>query len=305
MKKIILSAIIAFSIGSCSNDDDTTTPTNATNKFADVSAKFGSSETSLTGKPVLRPATVPVSIDQITVAVVNVNPAVTTPSTVFDFGTGAGYEQTKYYIDNVTSGSNTFTATATTTGTAGFTVTVQTSKTEADAVIANDQAKTPYAQYTDLKVVDIVLGQAQSIPFNLTTNQGRLIIQVASAPILTAMGRKIELTGNRYDAAGTQMGAGQTLDITGNKTATFYWNDVNSVSTYKTAGAGNVSNTGARIDYAIHIYNAAGTTVEKTYARSYYIKGSTSKTVLDVVTYEGITESINEAVFTVEKWEVE
>jgi hypothetical protein len=292
MKKLILSAIIAFSIVSCSTDENDTIPTDTTGiNTTTVSAKIGVGKDafpSTTGKNVNR-GTIPTTINTITVDVVNNNGAIPTSQTIFDLVSSGGESQ--FLIENVASGGNTFTAKATTTGTAKLTVVPYNYVSDAntDAKITAEKNAVPYAKYEAVVGMNIVLGIAQEIVFPLLTNHGRIIGTVETGSVLTATGRKVEVIAQRFDATNTSLAPAATFDITGNKCVIAAWND-------DTAVKGNY------MKYIVNVYGADGITIEKTFNKTIAIMESTGITSKISVTGEGLTESINYGTFTIPVW---
>jgi hypothetical protein len=292
MKKIILSAFIAFSIISCSNDDDAAPENISGTNTTSVTAKIGVGKDafpSTTGKNVNR-GTIPTTINQITVDVVNNNSAIPTSQTIFDLVASGG--ETKFLIDNVASGSNVFTAKATTTGTSKLSVIPYnyTSDATTEAMIKGEKDAVPYAKYEAIVGMDIILGTPQEIIFPMLTNHGRIIGTVETASGLSASGRKIVVIAQRFDASNNSLAAAATIDLTGNKSVIAVWND-------DTAIKGNY------MKYIVNVYNdAAGTTLEKTFEKTIAIQESTGITAKIAVTGEGLTESINYGTFTIPAW---
>jgi hypothetical protein len=290
MKKIILAAILAFNIVSCSDDHDCPQNITGTNATA-VTAKFGVGKDAFptTGKSVNR-GDIPTTINRITVDVVNSNSAILPNQTVFDLVASGG--ATQFLIDNVASGSNNFTAKATTTG--GSKLSLEPydfiSNDDTDAKIAAKKNAVPHANYEAVVGMNIILGTAQEIAFPLLTNHGRLIVDMETATILSNTGRKVEVISQRFNADHTPISAVTTNDLTGNKSLIAVWND-------DTALKGNYTK------YTVNVYNdAAGTTLEKTFERTITIIESTGITSKLTITGEGLTESINYGTFTVPEW---
>ena len=291
MKKIILAAFIAFSIVSCSDDNKSTSDTNAELKTSTVTAKIGVGKDAFpkTGKNVNR-GTIPTTINRITVDAVNNNSAIPASQTIFDL-VGSGGEL-KFLIENVASGANTFTAKATTTGTPILSVIPYNyaSDSNTDAMITASKNAVPYAKYEAVAGMNIILGTPQEVIFPMLTNNGRIIGTVETNQLLTNSGRKVQVIAQRFDTTDTPFTSALTVDLTGNKSVIAVWND-------DTAVKGNY------IKYIVNIYNdAAGTTLEKTFEKIITVEESTGITAKITITSEGLTESINYGTFTIPAW---
>jgi hypothetical protein len=291
MKKLILAAFIAFSIVSCSEDNDSATEDTTGLNTTSITAKIGVGEDAFpntTGKNVNR-GTIPTTINTITVDVVNNNTAIPPNQTVFDLvGSGGA---TQFLIEDVSSGGNTFTAKATTTGIAKLTVAPYTYTSDAttNAMIKGEKDAVPYAKYEAVVGMSIILGTPQEIVFPLLTNNGRIIGTVETAAQLSATGRKVEVIAQRFDSTNTPLAAAATLDLTGNKSVIAVWND-------NTAVKGNY------MTYIVNVYGPDGTTIEKTFHKTIAIIESTGITTKITVTNEGLTESIDYGTFTIPAW---
>jgi hypothetical protein len=290
MKKIILTTIMAFSIVSCSSDDKTPDAI-ATKNTTTVTAKIGMGKDAFptTGKNVNR-GTIPTTINRITIDVVNNNIAILPTQTIFDLVASGG--ETKFLIENVASGSNVFTAKATTTGISKLTVApyIYTNDATTDAMIKGERDAVPYAKYEAIVGMDIILGTPQEILFPLLTSHGRIIGTVESAALLAATGRKVEVIAQRFFADDTPVSTAVTVDLTGKKSVIAVWND-------DTAVKGNY------MKYIVNIYNnTAGTILEKTFEKTIAIQESTGITAKITITNEGLTESINYGTFTIPAW---
>jgi len=288
MKNLILSlVIIASVITSCSNDE--TTPT--TSQYSKVIATIGIGENAFPStRANVNRGTIPTTINRITVDVVNNNPAFIPTQTVFDLVNSGGASQ--FLIENVASGGNTFTAKAATTGASKLSVTPYeyVSDADTDAKIKAAQDAVPYANYTAIAGLDVILGQAQEIRFPMLTSNGRLIGTVETSPLLSASGRKITVTEQRFAEDNTPVGDLLTFDITGGKSVIAVWNDASAIQ-------------GSYIGYVVKVYNdAAGTNVEKTFEKKIVIKASTGITSKTTISSEGLTESINYGTFTFPTW---
>ncbi|OOG63018.1 hypothetical protein [Flavobacterium sp. A45] len=291
MKKIILSAIIAFSIVSCSHDNNSPGDTTGLKKGS-VTAKFdvGKDAFPTTTNKNTNRGTIPTTINRITVDVVNTNPGIPANQTVFDLVASGG--ETKFLIDNVSSGANVFTAKATTTGLPKLTVAPYnyTNDATTDAMIKGERDAVPYAKYEAIVGMDIILGTPQEIIFPLLTNHGRIIGTVETESLLTASGRKVEVIAQRFDTSNASLAPSLTIDLTGNKSVIAVWNDDSAVK-------------GNYIKYIVNIYNnAAGTILEKTFEKTIAILESTGITAKITITSEGLTESINYGTFTIPAW---
>jgi len=293
MKKIILATFITFSILSCSTDNDSIAEETVGINRTLVTAKIGVGKDAFptnTGKNVYR-GTIPTTINQITVDVVNNDSAIPPTKTIFDLvaNNTAGAED-MFYIDDVTSGDNVFTAKAYTTAAAKVSTTPYTTVDSAttDAMLTAQKSNVPYAYYQAVVGKNIILGQSQEIQFPLTTLNGRIIALIETGPTLTAINRKVEVIGDRHNPDGSLINSG-TIDITGTKSALLYWSDTNSVKD-------------AYVNYTVNIYNAAGDTVEKTFTKKITVIESTGITSKNTITFNGITEDINYGTFTIPEW---
>jgi hypothetical protein len=291
MKKIFLAAFIVFSIVSCSSDDNTSDAI-ASKNTTTVTAKIGVGKEAFpttTGKNVNR-GTIPITINRITVDVVNNNAAMPATKTIFDLVSSGG--ETKFLIEDVASGANVFTAKATTIGVPKLSVVpyVYTNDATTDAMIKGEKDAAPYAKYEAVVGMDIVLGTPQEIVFPLLTSHGRIIGTVETASILSASGRKVEVIAQRFFADHTPISIPVTADITGNKSVFAVWND-------DTALKGNY------LKYIVNVYNnAQGSIIEKTFEKIIPVQESTGITAKVAVTGEGLTESINYGTFTIPSW---
>jgi hypothetical protein len=291
MKKIILSAIIAISIVSCSHDNNSSGDATGLKK-ASVTAKFdvGKDAFPTTTNKNANRGTIPTTINRITVDVVNTNPGIPANQTVFDLVASGG--ETKFLIDNVSSGANVFTAKATTTGIPKLTIAPYnyTNDATTDAMIKGEKDAVPYAKYEAIVGMDIILGTPQEITFPLLTNHGRIIGTVETESLLTASGRKVEVIAQRFDTNNASLASAITVDLTGVKSVIAVWNDDSAVK-------------GNYIKYIVNIYNnAAGTILEKTFQKSIAVLESTGITAKITITSEGLTESINYGTFTIPAW---
>jgi hypothetical protein len=287
MKKIILAAFIAFSIVSCSDENDTATALPTTT----VTAKIGVGKDAFpgtTGKNVNR-GTIPTTINRITVDVVNTNGAIPATQTIFDLVASGG--ETQFLIENVASGGNTFTAKATTTGSSKLTVVPYNyiSDADTDAKITGEKNAVPYAKYEAIVGMNIVLGVPQEIQFPMLTNHGRIIGTVETASVLSASGRKVEVIAERFYADNTSVAGPITVDLTGSKSVIAVWNDDKAVK-------------GNYMKYIVNVYGADGITIEKTFNKTIAVIESTGITSKISVTGEGLTESINYGTFTIPNW---
>jgi hypothetical protein len=296
MKKTILSLAILASISltSCSSDESNGLPNTVTAGTGKVAIKFTAPQDApLTGKNVDR-GTIPITIKSIEVTATNTNAAILPTKTNFEFGTGAGFTAGNYFIEKVTSGDNTFKAETTSAGTEITENKLSSAKFLADVVIDNYKKQTPYAHYEDAyAATTITLDTPQELSFAITTNNGRLIIEAGTDPTLTAMARKITITGQKYAKPGTntadKIGSLVTVDITGDLTVAACWSD-------------HLSIAGAHVDYTFNIYDPSGNNIEKSFNKTYVIKKSTGSVVRDLITYQGITEDIDYATFVVDPW---
>jgi hypothetical protein len=292
MKKIILAAFIAFSIVSCSDDNNSAPENISGTNTTSVTAKIGVGKDafpSTTGKNVNR-GTIPTTINTITVDVVNNNGAIPASQTIFDLVASGG--ETQFFIENVASGGNTFTAKATTTGSSKLTVVPYNyiSDANTDAKITAEKNAVPYAKYEAVVGMNIILGSAQEILFPMLTNNGRIIGTVETSTVLSNSGRKVEVIAERFYADNSSIAGPITVDLTGSKSVIAAWNDDKAVK-------------GNYMKYIVKIYNdAAGTTLEKTFDKTISIIESTGITAKITITGEGLTESINYGTFTIPAW---
>lgn len=291
MRKIIFTACIALGLLGCSHenaDDNINTDQKTT-----VIAKIAVGEEafpSLNNKNVNR-GSIPTTINKITVDVVNNNPAVPHSQTVFDLvANGSPGAENSFYIDDVTSGINTFTATASTTAEAMATTTtyIRVDDATTNSMINSQKEKIPYAKYKAIQSKNIHLGVAQEIQFPLTTLNGRIIALVETGTTLSAMNRKVEVIGARKTEGGAIVNTG-TVDITGTKSSLTYWSDDNSVK-------------GAYLDYTVNIYSEDGLEIENTFTKKITVKESTGITSKMTITIDGITEDIHYGTFTLPPW---
>jgi hypothetical protein len=301
MKKIILSAFIAFSIVSCSNDNDAAADTTATNHNGSVEVSFGNSflQPSRTGKPVDR-GSIPVAIDQITVDATNITtPTFPQSTTVFDLVTGG--TQTKFFLDGLASGTNSFTAKATTNGPKVSDEAIYDDATNGalNAFNAN-KGVTPYAKYTATTSATIDFKAPKTIAFNMATSNGKLNTYVYTGPTITATSRKVIVTRATYTMIGgtpdpandTVIDPAQIFNITGSKSFVSTWsNDLAIVGNYAVL--------------VIDVYDQAGAQIETTSSTIIKIKASTTINTTIAITKDGITTSENEALFNFPDWIVE
>jgi hypothetical protein len=295
MKKIILAAFIAFSIVSCSSDEDTT-PVNSTNQFANVTAGF-SAPSKLTGKTIDR-GSIPVAVKDITVKTVNATAGLNTADVLFGIVTTGG--ENDYTIPGVFGGINTFTATTTSVSSEQSYAMALTGTDAADlqtkttAKVAELKGLTPYAMYASKATasntqVNVIIGQAQVIPFIMETNQGRLITLFETKPDLSATGYFVEITGTGYYSNGVA-GPSSAFDISGFKSQMYYWSNSKSID-------------GAHMDYTINIYtDNTKNTLVKSFNSSATVNSNVGKTVTFSVGLSDVTESINTAGFTWSPW---
>lgn len=291
MKKIILSLlVIASVVTSCSNDE--TKPT--TSQYAKVIAKIGVGEDAFpASRADVNRGDIPVTINKITVDVVNTNTAFPPTQTVFNLVNSGGASQ--FFIENVASGYNTFTAKATTTGAPNLTIDLYdfVSEADTDAKIKAAKEAVPYASYGAIVGSNIILGTPQEIRFPMLTANGRLIGTMETEALLSKSGRKVELDIEGFHADGTSVDTKVTLELTGGKSAFAVWNDKFAVH-------------GSYVEYQVRIYNdAEGTKVEKTFNKTIVVKASTGITSKTTISAEGLTESINEGTFTFPEWSEE
>jgi hypothetical protein len=322
MKKVFLAAIIAFGFASCSNDDDSI-PENTTSQYANVTAKLASFDAnkSLTGKPVQR-GTIPTTINTITVTVDHSNIAVLDQTTIFNLvADGTADAATAFNIEKVTSGINMFKAVALTTASPSMTVGMTTgyTKEQTTALLTTQQAMVPYVKYTADVSKSIVLGSPQEVAFNMATANGRIISSVETAPTLTAMGRKVTVTGQRFlsgtigsqsadrstpvtitnavplvasnggstDTVGAVIPslttpAGTQVNITGTVNSWGYWSNENSVTGgFIYLKTDIYGPNGAGVDGILGGANAADDVISTTIEKSYY-------SIISVVANRGI-----------------
>jgi hypothetical protein len=324
MKKVFLAAIIAFGFASCSTDENDT-PTNTTSQFANVSADF-SAPSKLTGKTITR-GSIPVSIEKLTVSVINATGGLITPDVIFDVVASGGTND--YTIPGVFAGYNTFSAVSTMTqkaiddsATSGFKTITGANATElatnTAAALASDKLKTPYAIYNSIQNVSnkdvlITLGDAQAIPFPMETKSGRLIISWETDTALTNTGYVVKVLSRAFNADNSPRYAGpQEFDITGLKNEIMYWSTASSTegayqktrivifdkepvySKTPTFGLDNKCDNGAII--------TNGAIIIKEFNSTITVNANVGKTAKNVVGLTDVVESINTAGFTFTPW---
>ena len=291
MKKIILASLVAVSILSCSSNDNESPEITGKNTTI-VMAKFGVGEEAFpTSKGLtVNRGTIPTTINRITVHVENINTAVPSSQTIFDMVSFGGASD--FFIEDVASGMNTFTAKATTTGTAKTAAYLYNfvSNADTDAKLDAEKSEVPYANYEAVKSTNIILGTPQTIAFSLLTDNGRLICNIETGAILSASNRKIEVTKQRFDSTGSPIDQQpSTIDISSDKSILYVWNDDTSLA-------------GSYLQIFVKVYNADGVTIEKTFQKKTTIKASTGITSKITITGQGLTESINEGTFSFPVW---
>jgi type IV secretory pathway protease TraF len=290
MKKIILAAFIAFSIVSCSDDNDTPAPTTTS-----VTAEFGNSflQPKTTGKNVER-GSIPVAIDKITVTATNIStPSVPLSPTVFDLvANGTAGAEKKFLIEKIASGTNSFTATATTNGSKVSSSTIYTTDALGLNAFNANKTATPYAEYEATTSATIVLTTPQTVAFNMATAQGKLNTYIYTDATVTNSNRKVTVQGTSHKADGTVITTSTAFDITGSKSLVFVWSNELAV-------------VGSYVVYEMKVYDALGNTVESTFTERITVKASTTINTTTVVTATGLTTSANEATFTFPIWQTE
>lgn len=252
MKKVLLIIVLLIAIPSCSNEDDETfieTTTVAISTDNEILA-------STTGKNVQR-GSMFAWISEIQIIATHTSGYVsTTDFTLVNNGTsGAG---TKFIMDNVMIGNNTFTATSKTTEPERL-ETSQVYRNEAFATtISNLNARNPYALYVNKNPVNlnITLGTAQNVNIPLKTDNSRFI----------ALFNIDDFNLNTYTVTCYVNGAkfGPTTTCTWLRNATFYWSNSNSIAgksiyfkivsgsdTYTTASKVLIASNTAKMRYTI------------------------------------------------------
>ena len=297
MKKIIVAAFIAFSIVSCSDNDNLEGDISGI-KTTRVEASFGNSflqPNKKNGKSVER-GTIPVAIDQIAVVATNVStPEFPESSTVFDLvANGTPGAEQKFFIEGIASGTNSFTANAITNGPKISSEMIYDDATNQALNSFNaNKSITPFAQYTATTSAQIVFTSPKTIRFDMATSNGKLNTYVYTGPTITTSKRKVTVKRQTFNADGTPINTTpQTYDITGSKSFVSTWSDDSSV-------VGNY----AILD--IIVYAPDGTSVDITRQQKITIKASTTTNTTIAITKDGITTSENEATFNFPAWIVE
>jgi hypothetical protein len=194
------------------------------------------------------------------------------------------------------------------------------------AFLTTKQATVPYVKYTGQAFQTIAFGTPEEVAFNMATSNGRIISSFETAPTLTAMGRKVIVTGQRFlsgtigsqsidrstpvtitnaiplvvsnngatDTPGAVIAsltvpAGASVDITGTKNAWSNWSNENSV-------------TGGFIYTKCDIYAADGITIEKSYYSVISVVANRGIVAKESISFDGITEDINYATFVFPAW---
>jgi hypothetical protein len=222
MKKILMIIVLLIAMSSCSIEDDinmetTSVAVSAGNEFS----------VSTTGKNIQR-GTLFAWISEMQIKATHTASGYisTTDFTLVANGTsGAG---TKFIMDNVMIGSNTFTASSKTTEPERL-ETAQVLKTVSNATaISNLNSRNPYALYTSIAPVNytITQGTAQNVNIPMKTDNSRLIALFNSENVNTVyLGKTVNITCYVNGAA---FGPAAICDK--DKNATFYWSDRNSVA---------------------------------------------------------------------------
>jgi hypothetical protein len=177
MKKIVLIIVLAIAY-SCTQEDSAVEMQSVT-----VSADMNTTPT-LTGKPVKR-GSIFASISAIRVKNTCSEWSYTNYTDFDIVEDGTTNATTTYTLDNVYSGINVFTATTTTDVIPTLTLstksratgTIDNNNTEIKNVFVTEEAKNPYALYTELNPVtaDIIIGTAQNISIPMKTSNSRII----------------------------------------------------------------------------------------------------------------------------------
>jgi hypothetical protein len=217
MKKILLIIVLLIAISSCSIEDDINPQTSSVS----VSTENEFNATT-TGKNTQRGSLFAWISEMQIVATHESGYVSTTDFTLVANGTsGAG---TKFIMDNVMIGNNTFTASSKTTEPERL-ETAQVSRSEAfTTTMSTLNSRNPYAVYTNTAPVNFTIIQdaAQNVNIPMKTDNSRFI----------ALFNVEDFSFNSYTITCYVNGVafGPTATCTWFKNATFYWSDRNSIA---------------------------------------------------------------------------
>jgi hypothetical protein len=302
MKKIILAAFIAFSIVSCS-DGNESTENIVTKDSHKVKVTFGDSflKTSKTSantkKDVNRPSSIPTGIDLITVTTKNISLGTAPVNTAFNIIPTGGV--TDFILDGVMTGTNDFTATATTTSNPSNKVELIASasaKNQFNTYTGDIQnnyagAPIPYATYaaavTGLK---IDFASSPEIYFDMKTSNGRLNTLVQTGPSVTTSNLYVKITRTVYNKSKNTTVA-TDYNISGDSSLVSTWNDEDAIY-------------GSTVNLLITVYNGTDDTAPVIYSQTcdLQIKGSTITNTQITVNKEKMTISTNTGAFQFPTW---
>jgi hypothetical protein len=183
MKKIIPTILICIAMMSCSNDTEFPTEFTTVRLNAEMN-----SQPNLTGKLVQR-GSVFASVNAIKVKNTCAEWSYTNYTDFEIVANGTVGAATAFNIDRVYSGSNVFTAKTTTTVTPNITIstrsratgTINSANTAIKNVFTGEEAKNPYAVYTETNPVtaNITIGTAQNITIPMSTKNARVIAYIS------------------------------------------------------------------------------------------------------------------------------
>jgi hypothetical protein len=221
MKKILMIIVLLIAISSCSIEDDMNIET--TSVAVSTENEFN---VSTTGKNVQR-GSIFAWISEMQIKATHESGYVsTTDFTLVANGTAGA--STKFIMDNVMIGKNTFTASSKTTEPERL-ETAQILKTVSNTTAINNlNSRNPYALYTSTAPVNFTISQgiAQNINIPMKTDNSRLIALFNSENFSTVYGGKtVNIT-----CYVNGLPFGPTAICDKDKNATFYWSDRNSVA---------------------------------------------------------------------------
>jgi hypothetical protein len=252
MKKVLLIIVLLIAIPSCSTEDDTPSLETTTVAISTDNEFIAST----TGKNVQR-GSLFAWISEMQIKATHTNGYVSTTNfTLVANGTsGAG---TKFIMDDVMIGNNTFTASSKTTEPERL-ETSQVYRTEAfTTTMSNLSTRNPYALYISKAPVNfnITLGSAQNVNIPMKTDNSRFI----------ALFNIDDLNLNTYTVTCYVNGVkfGPTTTCTWLRNTTFYWSDSSSTAgksiyfkivsgneTYTTAPKVLIASNTAKMRYTI------------------------------------------------------
>jgi hypothetical protein len=221
MKKILLIIVFLTALSSCSAEDDTNIET--TSVSISTENEFN---TSTAGKNVQRGSLFAWISEMQIVAVHSGGYVSTTNYTLVANGTAGA--DTKFFMDAVMIGNNSFTASSKTTETEKL-ETAQVSISEAfTTTIANLKARNPYALYTSTNPVNYTItpGTVQNVSIPMSTYNSRFIALFTTEDIAGGNSGNI-VTITSY-VNGVLYGPSATCSKS--KNATFYWSNKNSIA---------------------------------------------------------------------------